>query len=548
MSATSDTAASHEAIPSASKTLRRLFLTLFLRGRSARHLQKDQAPKSIGRKLAFGLLFYVLFGSMAFFFARQTPFMLSAYLHAMTLMFLGMFVASSAGEILFNREEADILMHRPIEPRSLLWAKVRVLTEVSLWLAGAFNLAGLFVGATQPGGGGWRYPLAHILSTILLALFCTGFVVTVYQLCLRWFGRERLEGLMTTAQVFVSIAAVMSGQLIPQILEFVKERERALSGMWYLMALPPAWFAGLDDALAGSGAAQSWVLAAVGVAATVLVLWAAFSKLAQDYAAGLQVLNEHRARPGRKFGRGWLHRLVELPPLGWWLRDPRQRAAFLLSAAYLARDRDVKLRVYPAIAPFLIFPLIILIREFAPGDGSSGPGFGFAFGSAYLGVVPLVALDLMKYSQHYQAADVFRAAPLAGPAPLCHGTRKAVMLLLTLPLVAALAVAAWFFKSDPAQLELMVPGLLVVPIVALIPNLGGRGVPLSQPVDQAKSASRGLTMLAAIIGTMALAGAAMGLQQVGLLPWLILGEAVVVAILYILLRRSIDRAPWPEQD
>ena len=131
--------------PGPEQTLRKLFLTLFLRGRGARGLTKSAAPKSVGTKLAFTLLFYALFGLVALMFLRQPVFALSVYLHAMTLMFLGMFVASSAGEVLFNKEEADILMHRPVTPRALLWAKIGVLVQVSLWLAGAFNLAGFLV-------------------------------------------------------------------------------------------------------------------------------------------------------------------------------------------------------------------------------------------------------------------------------------------------------------------------------------------------------------------------------------------------------------------
>src|SRR6185436_17556752 len=126
------------------RVLRRLFLTLFLRGRSSRGLQKESAPKSVGQKLALTLLFYALFGLFALAFLRQPVFALSVYLHAMTFVFLGMFVAASAGEVLFNQEEADILMHRPVTARALLWAKIGVLVEVSLWLAGAFNLVGIF--------------------------------------------------------------------------------------------------------------------------------------------------------------------------------------------------------------------------------------------------------------------------------------------------------------------------------------------------------------------------------------------------------------------
>src|SRR5688500_8136583 len=120
----------------------------------------------------------------------QSLFSLSLYLHGAALFFIGMFVASSAGEVLFNKEEAEILLHRPVEPRAMLWAKVAVLLQVSLWLAFAFNLAAL-IGASLVGRIGILFVPAHMISATVSAFFCTGAVVLIYQLCLRWFGRER---------------------------------------------------------------------------------------------------------------------------------------------------------------------------------------------------------------------------------------------------------------------------------------------------------------------------------------------------------------------
>src|SRR5689334_6706836 len=105
------------------RELRKLFLTLFLRGRGARGLRKETAPRSVGQKLAKTLALYGLMGFLALLFVRQPVFTLSVYLHGMTFMFLGTFVAASAGEVLFNKEEADILMHRPVTSSTLLWAK-----------------------------------------------------------------------------------------------------------------------------------------------------------------------------------------------------------------------------------------------------------------------------------------------------------------------------------------------------------------------------------------------------------------------------------------
>jgi hypothetical protein len=535
---------SSEPCPSPEKTLRRLFLTLFLRGHSSRGLEQKKAPKSVAQKLFWTLALYALLGMLALIFLGQPVFALAIYLHGMTFMFLGMFIASSAGEILFNKEEADILLHRPVEPRSLLWAKVRVLVEVSLWLACAFNFAGFYVGMAAPDGG-LLFPLAHAISTALQAMFCTGCVVMVYQLCLRWFGRERLEGLMTTAQVLISVGAVLSGQVLPQMLARLDAGSVA-SAPWWIALLPPAWFAGFDDALVGSGATASWGLFGAGLTATGLVLWLSFGILARDYEIGLQSLNESATTSKKsRSSRRWIDALAQLPPLRWWLRDPVARASFVLSGAYLLRDRDVKLRVYPALAPFLIMPVFFVVNQ--SNDGSGGEEFGIAFAGAYAGIVPMFGLSLLQYSQQWRAADIFRAAPIAGPARISHGARRAVLCFLAVPAILAFGALAWFFQGGVVKLLLLVPGLIAMPVYALMPSLGG-AVPFSQPADNAKATGRGLTMIGTIFIAMALAAVAT-LTWVGGYFWYFVAAELLVAIaLYATLRFRLDRKRWAPLD
>jgi hypothetical protein len=523
------------------RTLRKLFLTLFLRGRGARGLRKASAPKSVGSKLAFTLAFYALFGLVALVFLGRPVFALALYLHAMTLMFLGMFVAASAGEVLFNKEEADILMHRPVLPRALLWAKIGVLVQVSLWLAGAFNLAGFLVGVGADGGN-WLFPVVHAISTMLEALFTTGCVVLVYQLCLRWFGRERLDALMTTAQVAMAVAIVVASQAVPQMIRHFHGRMDVRIDSWWVWLLPPAWFAGFDDALAGRGAAGSWALAAMGLLATAVVLWLAFGRLARAYQGGLQALNESTARgPRPRAGRRWLDAIVHVPPLCWLLKDSVTRASFLLTAAYLVRDRDVKLRVYPSLAPMLVMPLIFLFQERGQGGGT----FGIAFAGTYLGLIPLLGLNLLQYSQQWQAADIFRAAPMPGPARLSDGARQAVMWLLTVPLLGVYGLIFWLMGTELSRLAMLLPGLIALPIYSLIPCLGGGAVPLSMPNEEAKSAGRGLQMMAVMVISFALSGIAMWSWSGGWFHWLVLVELILAVGLYAKIRASLAAVRWP---
>ena len=219
-----------------------LFLTLFLRGRTSRGLQEDKrCPSRSAQKLAWTLA--AVCAVRADGMSSSAAFRFSCcplYLHAMTFSFLGLFVASSAGEVLFNKEEADILLHRPIAPRALLWAKVSVLVEVSLWLAIAFNLGGFFAGCLAAEDGSWAIPSPICFRWARKRCSARAASCWFTRLCLRWFGRERLDGLMTTAQVLArrrggrrqpALAAVGHSQTDEDCVTFSRDDlvDRALS-------------------------------------------------------------------------------------------------------------------------------------------------------------------------------------------------------------------------------------------------------------------------------------------------------------------------------
>jgi len=520
------------------RVLRRLFMTLYLRGRSSRGLKKDQAPRSVAKLLRVSLLVYFLFGLLALTLLHQPLQLLAIYLHASTFMFIAMYVAAAGGEILFNKEEADILLHRPVAPAALLQAKMLVLVEVSLWLAAAFNITGLLIG-TFGSGGSWRFPLAHAFSTVLEALFCTGCVVLAYQLCLRWLGRERLESLMTTVQVLVAITLVLSAQVLPRMISRL-DGDAGLP-VWS-MVLPPYWFAAIDDALAGSGVVRSWLLGGVAVFATVVVFWMATQRLASHYITGLQQLTvTSSAKPTGSVLR-W-SKLAALPPLSWWLPAGAARAAFVLVFAYLMRNREVKLRLYPGIVPILAIPFLTLWQ----GRSGAGNGFIITFTGVFIGMVPMIVIGLLRYCEHWQAADIFRIVPLAGPAQLCAGMRAAVLMLMA-PLILGMVVALAGLLPDPASLTLLLPGLALLPVYAMIPCLGGRATPLSQPTEDSKSANRGLQFMAMMGGSFALSGLAFWMSHLGYFWQFMLVEMLAVVIAYELMRRALARTPWPSME
>ena len=168
----------------------------------------------------------------------------------------------------------------------------------------------------------------------------------------------------------------------------------------------------------------------------------------------------------------------------------------------------------------------------------------------FLGIIPMLwamttGLSLVQYSQHWQAADLFRAAPIAGPAPLCHGARRAVLCFLTLPVLLLLGLFAWALRNPLSNLALLLPGIIALPVFALLPSLNGHAVPLSMPTEEAKSASRGLSMLGVMVVSGALSGLAAWAWSGGWFGWLLLVELIALGPVYVGLRASISRARWP---
>ncbi len=531
---------------SQSQVLRRLYLTLFLRGRSARGLNQKIGTKSIAVRLGLTLIFYAIFGCFSLTMLHQPLFSLSIYLHGASLFFVGMFVASSSGEVLFNQEEAEILLHRPVSPAAMLWAKVSVLLQVSLWLSLSFNLAGLLGGGLSRTGSLLFIP-AHAFSCVVSALFCTSGVVLVYQLCLRWFGRERLDGLMTLAQVVMTLVLVMGSQIAPRMMEFLPGEIHLGANNWWLALLPPAWFAALDETIVGHGDPTMWALAAIGIVATTGVLVLAFGKLAGSYESGLQVLGETRTRSAAASGQGRLiQRLVALPPLSWWLRHPVERAGFLLVGAYMSRDRDVKLRLYPGLAPMIMMPVVMLFNGLRHRDGSN---FMLLIGGCYIPLIPMLALNLLRYSQHWQAADVFLVTPNHGPGRLMMGARKAVEVLLVAPSLLVMGAAVVWIEGGFSGLVQLLPGVLALPVYSRLSSMGSTQLPLSLPGEDAKSAGRGVLFIGSMLSAMALGGLAGAAGSFGYLTHFLVAEATVACLCAWLMDRRIRSLPWaPMED
>jgi hypothetical protein len=357
-----------------------------------------------------------------------------------------------------------------------------------------------------------------------MIVFSASALVVVYQSCLRWFGRERLDGMMTTMQTLLTILMVLASQSFRFM---VNARLEWITHAWWVMAMPPMWFASLDAVLSARNFSPGTLgPALIGVAATVLLAWIAFHCLAAAYGEGLMALNETGPAPaksGRR--RRWMSHMVKIPPLCWWLRNPVERSAFLLTSAYFYRDREVKLRLYPAMAQILVMPFVMIFAM--PG------GFGVTFAGFYLGWLPLLGMQVTEYSEQWRAAEVFQFTPYGKWQPVFHGSRKACLFLITLPMLALLAAAVFFLKREQSQFLLLLPSLIAIPVWSLVPGISGPWLPFSKPFDSRKQSARGCGMMTVVLAISAILGLmAWYCMNNGLFALFLAGETTIAVIIF----------------
>ena len=546
------------------QALRKLFLTVFLRGQSGRGLTKETTPKNIFTKMWGMLGIYALMGFMCLFAITQPVLVLSTYQHALTFFMLGTLVASAAGEMLFNKEESEILMHRPVTADMLLRAKAFVLIQVTLIFALALNLVGM-VAEAMFGDGGFVFPVIHLISMTVEALFCTGLIILTYQVCLKWFGREKLDSIMTSFQVLITVGFMLGSQLLPRAMIGKGTGFAVVFDAWYFKILPPMWFASIDDAVVGTHSPNSWIFAGLGTAITAVICYLAFIKLGKVYETGLQTLGEAtEAKPRQIRQFRLLEKVSQTFPVSLFLKDPVSRSSFKLVGSYIARDRDTKLRLYPSIASMMIMPVVMLINHQTTSGSSYHPTSDSAsrmlahtnsiftnvfvgMAASYLCIVPLMALNLIKYSQQWRAAELFLAAPISGPGPLVKGARVAVITLITVPLVVMVSIGIWALVGLD-MLPMVLIGLIALPVYTYLPTISGNAVPLSNPLEESKKAQGGPIMMLGMFASFGLAGLAAAARNFDLfIPFLIL-EALISLGLCLLIRTYERRMDWRRYD
>jgi hypothetical protein len=468
-----------------------------------------------------------------------------------TLFMVALAILAESGNVLFNETEIDVIGHLPVSPRTLFAAKALNLMFFSLLLSVASNLFPAICGLATERANLISVP-AHLISAVIIAMFATAVVVVSHSLFIRYLSKERFDNLIAYCQAGLTVIFFLGYQLLPRMLDTYK-LGAAFKFHWYFLFYPPVWFSGITLLFIGEINTYSTVTSAIALISMLALVTVALRKMSMGYISFIskpyhgyikgKATEESTSKPSK--GREYVSLQIFRSTL---LRRPAERAVFDLVRFYLKRNREIKVRLYPSLAYVVVIPLIGFITEGLPDPFLSQELALYPIiGAAILCLMAQTAVEGMIFSEDYNAAWIFRAAPVASLGDVHGGIRKAVVFFIVLPGFIILFVLYTILWHSPLHsFMVLAPWLIITPTTLVISFLFREVIPLSVRYQKGQQTSRNFVILA--FGMIGLSF--VGVFQVFALNemtsyWIFLAclTAVSVALYFILKKLSGESRP-----
>lgn len=465
----------------------------------------SMGQSSSHRSYYFALVIYLVFGVLASFLIYSVPSVvismtfIFSYIMIMSIMIL----ITDFSAVLLDTSDNSIILPRPISSKTLLAARITHIVLYIGMLALALSLGSIIAVFIM-------YGFAGIISFLIALVLCILLSVTItnalYLLIMRYTSEEKLKNTINYLQIFMTVLFMGSYQLLPRLLGTVDSLETTFTFHWWTYLIPPVWFSATVEAFETVQFDLThifFVVLALGV--PVLSIYYVSKFLAPLFTEKIQDMGieSHVTNKSVKNKKSWTDKVGELIT-----KSGPEQAGFSLTSKAIARDRKLKLKLYPAIGYFIVLAVVFLFRF---NDNSSNILEGLREGKAFLLLIYFstfilyAALFEISYSDNFKSSWVFFSSPVDQPGYILKGSIKALLVNLFIPIyfcICVFSLAIW----GSAVIDDLFFGLANnVVIILSISILNKKHLPQSVP-DGARNSggnfARGIVMML----TMALLG------------------------------------------
>jgi len=438
---------------------------------------------------------------------------------AMLIFMLFSVYISEYSAVLLDTTEKSFYGALPIGKNEISTAKNIHIAYYIGTIAASMMLPSVVVGFISKG---ILYGLAFTLVSIVIVVVCLHLAGVIYYLLLKIFSGEKLKDILSGFQIFMTIAIVLSYQIVPRVISIAGFSKGQITYSPFYFLLPSAWFSAILESLFGAdGLWYIYVLAGITVPAVILLEVLYKKKVMPEFEGELDKLTE-TAKENKSLSpfSKLMCKLIS--------KDEQENAFMKLVLIQVSRNRDMKLKLYPQLANVFILPIIMVLPQITREKGLAGfienlreGRWGLAL-LYFTGLTSAAIYGIITQTENKESIMFYQILPIENLSKCIRAGVKVVLFRYLTPIFVALSAILLGVYGFGVIPDLIIAYLSFIFVTGSMIRMGSWVLPFSHEADLANAGIGVLMfflsffMLAVFGGTQILLLNTLGLQLIGI--------------------------------
>lgn len=471
-----------------------------------------------------------LSGPLLFFFALRTSSLPSALLLFHALLCFTVFInfLSEYSQLLFNKNDNEILQRLPISSKTILSARIISMLIHILFITLCLSVIPFLVVIIWQGVlTGLLFSVSVILNTIFSLLFANIFYVGIMQ----YTPAEKFQKVMSYVQLVFVALLIFCYQYFTKANSQISIDFAAELPLWMYFT-PPAYFTAITEFFLHP-TYYTAILGLIGVGVCLLLFIltiTCFSTSLNQKVAQIEV--ETAGKPLKAQSKS-VSRLAD-----WIARNPIQNSGFILTWILTGRNLKFRQAILPMFVCIIIPNCMSLYHAFTHSH-TKEVLFPMLLPLYILPLLTAITIPSLGITDKGNKFWLYRSKPISQPGQFLLGCFKAIYVKYFVPVFLAFAL----IFIGIAGIKVIVDLLLIFTFCTLFSliyfQLAGLLFPFSKEQDVPQSQVFKMFMLMAFLGVMAVVH-----FTLTLLPYATLIALPVCWAIICLIARKIINISW----
>ena len=313
--------------------------------------------------------------------------------------------------------------------------------------------------------------LLELLMMDLMIFLATAFI---YLLVLRFFDGELLRNIINLIQILLTVLVTIGYQIAIRMIDFTSliNMEYSFNAAHYLN--PILWFGAPFEIFYHGGGSYLYVFTALIIIVPVVnfIVYLSLSKKMESLLLKLE--GEGKERHTKHGVEKLIGHIIN--------RNRISRQSFHFANAMFRSDRNLKLKIYPALSTAILFPVLMIFNTRMGSREFEATGYEYLF--MYFNLLLFSSVyHLVNFSSAWKGSYIFISSGFKDMKALYRGLMRSMAYKFFIPLIilnAVIYIAIFNFKFVVDIFILFTASIVIIPIIGKI----YLKLPFSKPIDE----------------------------------------------------------------